>query len=322
MHKIFTIKKQVHFSSEMIILFGLLDKLPNEAPHCYNYKGLSRYGKVIDWCKRNIEYVDDIKLADFAVLPFKFKNVNEPVFQLLNKLTKSVNIKLWCFYNDDDDKKYKLDDNVILFRTSFYKSSKDKNERAMIAFSPDYYNDKISNNISIGYCGYYSANRTRNERWCQCTGRAPYINYLNECEIPNNFILRKGFWAPGIEKAVARKQYIDNIENSLFIFCYRGGGNFSYRFYETLMMGRIPLFIDTDCVLPFEKYVRKPEVGLFLHEKDIISGKIDLEQEILKYIERYKDNFNEIQKNNRLLWEKIYSPVGFLNTILNTEKLQ
>ena len=30
----------------------------------------------------------------------------------------------------------------------------------------------------------------------------------------------------------------------------RGAGNFSVRFYETLMMGRIPLLIDTDIRLP------------------------------------------------------------------------
>ena len=150
-----------------------------------------------------------------------------------------------------------------------------------------------------------------------------YINYLNKCNIQNNFILRKTCWFHStIDKVVSRKQYIDNMENNIFIFCYRGEGNFSYRFYETLMMGKIPLFIDTECVLPFEKYIKKPEVGLFLNEKDIISGKVNLEQELMNYIKKYKKHFNEMQKNNRLLWEKIYSPVGFLNTVLNTEKLQ
>ena len=134
MYKIYTIKDKINFSSEMIILFGLLDKLPSEPQHCYNYKGISRYDDVINWCKKHIEYVDDIKLSDFAVLPYKFKGINDPIFQLLNKLTKLANKKLWCFYNDDDDKVYKLDDNVILFRTSFYKSLKLSNEKAMIHF--------------------------------------------------------------------------------------------------------------------------------------------------------------------------------------------
>ena len=57
MFKIYTLKDRVHFSSEMIILFGLLDTLPNEPPHCYNFNNVSRYGDVVNWCKKHIEYV-------------------------------------------------------------------------------------------------------------------------------------------------------------------------------------------------------------------------------------------------------------------------
>ena len=112
------------------------------------------------------------------------------------------------------------------------------------------------------------------------------------------------------------------MENNIFIFCMRGAGNFSYRFYETLMMGRIPIFIDTDCVLPFEESINLSDVGLFFKDADIKAGKINLEQEILKYIENNKNRLTDIQKQNRLLWEKVYSPTGFLNTLINTEKIQ
>ena len=36
-----------------------------------------------------------------------------------------------CFYNDDDDKKHSINPNVILYRTSFYKSTKLDNELAL-----------------------------------------------------------------------------------------------------------------------------------------------------------------------------------------------
>ena len=42
--------------------------------------------------------------------------------------------------------------------------------------------------------------------------------------LSTNFILRNGFWAPGINKLQARKDYIKNIEDNLFTFCYRGAG--------------------------------------------------------------------------------------------------
>ena len=102
----------------------------------------------------------------------------------------------------------------------------------------------------------------------------------------------------------------------------RGAGNFSYRFYETLMMGRIPIFIDTDCVLPFEELINFSDVGLFLKDEDIKTGKVNLEQEILKFTQNNKNRLTEIQKQNRVLWEKFYSPVGFLKTLINTEKIE
>ena len=310
MFKIYTLKDDVHFSSEMIILFGLLDTLPNEPPHCYNLNNVSRYGDVVNWCKTHIEYVDDIKTADIVVLPFKFNGIHNPIFKLLNNLTKQLDKKLWCFYNDDSDTSYVLDKHVVLFRTSFYKSSKNKNEQGLIAFSSDFYRQKQCDNISIGYCGH------------TLSGRAPYLDYLQKSNVANNFIIRKGFWAPGIDRRQAQLEYFENMENNIFVFCMRGGGNFSYRFYETLMMGRIPIFIDTDCVLPFEELINFSDVGLFLKDEDIKTGKVNLEQEILKFTQDNKNRLTEIQKQNRVLWEKFYSPVGFLNTLINTEKIE
>lgn len=321
MLKIFTLNEKVIFSSEMIILFGLLDTLPNESQHCYNFENISRYGDVINWCKTNIEYVNKIKEADIVVLPFKFNGIHNSIFKLLSSLTKQLNKNLWCFYNDDDDKSYVLDEHVVLFRTSFYKSSKNKNEQGLIAFSADFYRQKQSDNISIGYCGYYTA---RNSRFPGgiFNARAPYLDTLQQCKVTNNFIIRQGFWAPGIDRRQAQKEYFENMENNIFVFCMRGAGNFSYRFYEILMMGRIPIFIDTDCVLPFEELLNLSDVGLFLKDADIKTGKVNLEQEILKYIRNNKNRLTDIQRQNRLLWEKFYSPVGFLNTLINTEKLQ
>lgn len=41
-------------------------------------------------------------------------------------------------------------------------------------------------------------------------------------------------------------QFYDNMLESQYVLCVRGAGNFSVRFYETLMMGRIPLYVHTD----------------------------------------------------------------------------
>lgn len=62
---------------------------------------------------------------------------------------------------------------------------------------------------------------------------------------------RGGAASPEAREATTREFY-QNIAQSDYTLCVRGGGNFSKRFYETLAMGRIPVMIDTDCLLPFE----------------------------------------------------------------------
>jgi len=297
--KIFTLQKHVIFSSEQIILFGLLDKLIKEQPHCYNFNGKSRYDGLINYCKFKFTYVDDCLNTDIIVLPYKFKGVNDKIYLYLNNLSQIHNKPLWCFYNDDDDSNYSITSNVTLFRTSFYNLTKLKNERSLIAFSPDYFKGNIIQQpiLKIGYCGHI------------LHGRKKYIEMLLKSDIKTDFKLRKGFWAPGINKQQARKEYFTNMENNIFTFCYRGAGNFSYRFYETLMMGRIPILINTDCVFPFWNEIKSKNIGLILDDD------INFIENIKKYYEKNKNNLVNIQINNRKLWEKYYSPIGFLENI-------
>jgi hypothetical protein len=65
------------------------------------------------------------------------------------------------------------------------------------------------------------------------------------------------------------REFYQNIARTDYTLCLRGGGNFSKRFYETLALGRIPVLVDTDCLLPFEAVlpwashiVRVPEADL------------------------------------------------------------
>ena len=86
------------------------------------------------------------------------------------------------------------------------------------------------------------------------------IKALRECrDISVNFIIRNSYssHANTIELLAeeARGQYIDNILKSDLSLAVRGDANISCRFYEILSLGRVPLFVDTDCVLPMENVV-------------------------------------------------------------------
>lgn len=75
----------------------------------------------------------------------------------------------------------------------------------------------------------------------------------NAKQFETNFIIRQQYRA-GAKKIEERKktteEYYQNQYESDLNVCVRGGGNFSVRFIETLAMGRIPLFCDTNSPLP------------------------------------------------------------------------
>ena len=309
MIKIYTLKNQVNFSSEQIILFGLLENYNflTIEPHNYNFKGETRYNNVIETCNKLFIYVDNIKDCDIIVFPYKFQRIKDNNFQFLFRESQKIRKPLYIFFNDDYDKpllpysKY-----IKIYRTSFNKSTKLNNEFSLPAFSPDYFDNIYLQNpkLSIGYCGH------------KIHGRDEYLNLFLNNDIETNFILRDGFWAPGINKLQARKEYIENIDTNLFTFCYRGAGNFSYRFYDVMMMGRIPILIKTDSVYPFEDKYDFNSIGIVLNEMDIKNNDLNLINIIKEYYENNKENLLYIQKQNREIWEKYYSCCGFLENII------
>tara|TARA_B100000927_G_C16444616_1_gene461242 strand:- start:573 stop:1505 length:933 start_codon:yes stop_codon:yes gene_type:complete len=309
MIKIFTLKDYIKFSSEQIILFGILNNYNSLTiePHNYNFKGESRYNNVIETCNKLFIYVDNIKDCDIIVFPYKFAGTNDNKFNILFNLSQNLKKPLYIFFNDDYDKPLlPYSQYIKIYRTSFNKSTKNENEFSLPAFSPDYFDNNYLQNpkLSIGYCGH------------KIHGRDSYLNLFLNSNIETNFILRNGFWAPGIDKLQARKEYIENIDTNLFTFCYRGAGNFSYRFYDVMMMGRIPILVKTDSVYPFEDKYDLNSVGIVLDEISIKNKNLDLIKIVKEYFENNKNNLYNIQKQNREIWEKYYSCCGFLKNII------
>ena len=127
-----------------------------------------------------------------------------------------------------------------------------------------------------------------------------------------DFVLRRGFWG-GASQAPsslrhARDEYVRNMLDSDYVLCVRGIGNFSYRLYETLSMGRIPVFVDTDCVLPLEFDVDWREHCVWVDESEIDQ----IGDRVLEFHESVDDDeFEERQHACRDLWAKRISPQGF-----------
>ena len=80
------------------------------------------------------------------------------------------------------------------------------------------------------------------------------MSHLNASRrVETSFIVRDAYFGGNLDlKGRVRTEYIRNILDSDYVLCVRGNGNFSFRFFETMSLGRTPVLIDTDCVLPFD----------------------------------------------------------------------
>ncbi|MDP2895370.1 MAG: exostosin family protein [bacterium] len=135
--------------------------------------------------------------------------------------------------------------------------------------------------------------------------------------VRTNFIIRHRFLGGallpnGREDPVlmhrVRLEYVHNMVESDYILCARGAGNFSYRLYETLCCGRIPVFINTDCVLPYDVDIEWKKYCVWVDESELplIAEKLANFHSNLS-----PQDFGHLQHECRRLWEQWLSPEGF-----------
>jgi hypothetical protein len=111
-------------------------------------------------------------------------------------------------------------------------------------------------------------------------------------------------------EVVSRSQleFLQNLLESDYVLCARGMGNYSHRLYEALACGRIPLFIDTDCVLPLDFAIDWKRFGVWVDQVDLRSV-ADRVAEFHASISG--EVFEELQVACRRLWEEWLSPEAF-----------
>jgi hypothetical protein len=82
--------------------------------------------------------------------------------------------------------------------------------------------------------------------------------------------------APANERERVYEAYVAHLLASDYVLCVRGAGNFSHRLYETLAVGRIPVIVDTQLVLPLADEIDWQALGVWvpLRELDAIGERI------------------------------------------------
>ncbi|MCK6462533.1 MAG: exostosin family protein [Candidatus Pacebacteria bacterium] len=247
-----------------------------------------------------VEIAEDPASADFLLIPHNFPLVRERKEYLDNfaRLSKKHNKKIIIFVYGDSMEKVCVE-NAVVFRTSRYKSEKEKNEIMMPPFVEDLTGEfefqprmKTDSKPIIGFCGWTSSGGVwrktkqfakkilRLAGWRNIDAadgialRNKIIKILKRSRlVETNFIERKTYSGHAstisLPPEIARREYAENMSGSDLALVVRGNGNFSFRFYETLSAGRVPLFVDTDCALPLEQIVNYKDFCLFIDRRNI-----------------------------------------------------
>jgi len=305
--------------------WGLIPE-PNGEKDAGRFDEYSRVGRFF------FDLVSSIDEADVVLLPFEWKSNGPAQVEIALKLAEEAENKgkkVMIFFNSDSDENIPIG-NSIIFRTSFYRSKRKANEFALPGWSVDFLERYSKGKLRtrkkgpvpfVGYCGYIDYAHTNPKSMLLHGIRllspkkpipAAYLRgaavrtLLRDKRVKMNFIYRTRFG--GRCDKDARLEYATNILDSDYALVARGGGNFSYRLYEVLSCGRIPVFIDTDCVLPYDHIIdwKRHCVWVDVKEVDSIADKVIEFHEGISEI-----GFEELQFQIRRLYEEWISPVGF-----------
>lgn len=275
--------------------------------------------------------------------PLESMAVNIPekdlFFELKDKCV-TQGITLICYVAGDFGALYPSYKNVVYFRNGGFNSGLDKNNHIFPFLLADHLKgilnkDEIevrnkSEKLVIGFCGHASRGLVKrfyeNLKFMKINllrlrkgdfsfepifpsafKRASILQHLEkDSRITCNFIYRENYRGGSRtpeEKAKTTLEYYENMFHSDYILCLRGAGNFSVRFFETLMLGRVPILIDTDVKLVDLEMGDNWNNHIF---KVDISRVQELSKLVLEFhSELDNETFRTMQKNNRDLFARM-----------------
>jgi hypothetical protein len=250
--------------------------------------------------------VENISDAEYVVMPYQYDRLLEASPQRVKMIIEEAKKAGKPLLIDGaGDIEHPIDiPNAVILRVSQYRYRTQKNEITVPFPAEDlletYYGGELqlrekSQVPSVGFTGWATLSagaRIKNElkefprtlagifdsrrgaerkglffriRALEALGRTPGIE--------NHFTSRATYsgHVKTITGSVAdnRREFVDTLANSDYALCIKGDANSSVRFYEALSMGRIPLFLDTACVLPLEDRINYRDFCVFVDWKDV-----------------------------------------------------
>jgi hypothetical protein len=106
-------------------------------------------------------------------------------------------------------------------------------------------------------------------------------------------------------------EYIESLADSDYVLAVRGLGNYSFRLYEAMAAGRVPLYVDTDGVLPLESAIPWSDLCVVVPARDIRNlGPITTAAHAAR-----GSDLSGRQAACRVAWERRLSMEGYFRTL-------
>ena len=257
------------------------------------------------------EFCSFIEEADVYVVPFCgiHDNPGLHIEKWKDEISHAVKLgkKIVYFIGSDNNGMVRISEEYgLIFRTSGFLSESKSNVYGCPTVNIDIGKPKTyKTELSISFTGCIN---TSDQGIYSGSGkydgiRRKVVNNLLETAPDKCAFNLRDAW--GAQSKEDRIEFLKNMNNNLYSLCARGGGNYSFRFGESLMMGRIPILIDTDCILPFENEIP--------YDTNCVRIKPENFDRIIDVVQEYHDTHTEeqliaIQKQNREVWEQYFIP--------------
>jgi Exostosin family len=269
------------------------------------------------------------------------KQARDLSFEFAKKIEESGKPLVVFFSGDCCDEDIAIR-NAITIRQGLYASRRSQNDFIMPAFVEDLIHYYLQGKISIrqkadkpviGFCGlakkdslgrklkaflyhgliFSQSKRLRASPYKGEILRTKILKHFTESPLVNtNFIVRdNSIFLTGdneIKKHNSRYEFVKNMQESDYIINCRGSGNYSHRLIETFCCGRIPIFINTDCMLPYDSTINWKDYCIWVEERELPF----LDEKVLDFHSQLsKQDFVDLQYECRKLWEQWLSAEGF-----------
>ena len=270
---------------------------------------------------------DDPASADFFLPPCGWQDGGSPQALRMADLAARHGRPMVLFYHSDFEEPIPVDD-ALIFRTSITAANARPNELAWPAWTCDvlrtYGPGRVEPRVkasrpTVGYCGYIDyrnvverVQRTLRGQiapWSKLRGEAVRILKVS-ADIDTRFVLRRRFG--GNAGAMEREQYARNMLACDYALVARGRGNFSFRLYEAMSAGSIPVFIDTDCRLPFDDEIPYRDLFVWVPSDDIN----EIAERVMAFHDRHDTHSLFLHRLKlRSAFDDYLAPLAFHRTI-------